>query len=193
MAQLAFPRAIQQLKAILMKKPGDLDALYYLALSYDQSAALDLHSLKGPGENRREALHAIKKGLHLSPRDPRLLHTRGIIFLHTDRPKEAMRDFTAAYEYSHRKAQYLLSIANAYRRLEKPLMAIRIYRRVMRRKAISRLLIYHNLANTYLSLNDIRVAKREARKGLQLLRKKKLTAFDRLVRRDLLAIVSRDS
>lgn len=179
-----FQTAERYLRQLLKKNQRDLDVYYYLALCYDQAHVLKVYNSSGIRLYRSKALGILRAGFQLSPREPRLLHTRGLVFLHAGQPRKALHDFRRAYQYT-KNPKYLLSIANALRRLDRPHLAISYYRRAQRYKNVSKVLIYHNLAATFQSIREITRARGEAHKGLALLQGRPLTPFDRIVQKEL--------
>ncbi len=149
----------------LCEERRDADEWYFLALAYDQHGAIR----KGNGQTfkifLKKARREILIGREHYPQDLRFLFLLGLINLHTQNPKEALRCFEEHYKIS-RDPKMLISIANAQKADGDFLKAIRTYRRAQRFNISSPLLMYHNIAAAYLLMGNKKKALSLAKKGL---------------------------
>lgn len=148
------------------REKRDADECYFLALAYDQHGAMR----KGNNQSFKAFLNKAKReilfGREQYPQDVRFLFLLGLINLHTQHPKEALRCFEQHYKISH-DPKMLISIANAQKAGGDFLKAIRTYRRAKAFNVSSPLLMYHNIAATYSLMGNTKKALSLAKKGLQ--------------------------
>ncbi len=185
---MEYTKAIHLAKSHVKRFPLDADGWRTLALAYDQRAASGVRRGSAANVDQKKAQAAVLCGLQHEPQNPELLHVKGIIHLHRRESKKALSCFRRAYHLGN-DPRYLISIGNALRQLHRYTEAIRFYQKAKKFRTLSKAVIQNNIAQTYLEKKNLVAAVTAARSGLAVLKRKKPSPFEKIIRQKLIEII----
>jgi predicted Zn-dependent protease len=127
---------LQHFQKVLNDKPGDVDALYGMAVTQDRMGMV------------RESIENFRKALKISPDDADILRDLGIIYFKLGQPQDAVLHLRRAIVLNQTDANTLLYLGRTYEALGDMPDALEIYRRLEERQLDDQE-IFYNLAMAY--------------------------------------------
>jgi predicted Zn-dependent protease len=133
---------LRHFKAILNDKPGDVDALYGLAVTQDRMGMVN------------DALDTFRKALRLAPDDPDLLRDLGIVSFKLGQFTDAAALLNRAFGFDQNDADTLLYLGRTYETLGDLPKALALYRK-LEEKHLDDEETFYNLAMAYGKTNHL--------------------------------------